>query len=302
MFSGVFAALLTPFDEQGELVETQLRDHVEWLVGKGIDGLYVCGNTGQGLYLSVNERRRIAEIVLNQVDGRAKIIAHVAALATRDAKILVDHANDIGLDAVSSLAPVYWPHSQDEIIAYYRDIMTDSELPCLMYVKSGAGEPVLPINTVVDIAAIPGMIGMKYTSPDFFRMQDICQRLAGDWLVLSGPDQLFLPALTMGVAGSIGTTQNVFPELFLEIYRCFITGELSRAMALQEVVTRIVRLYQPYNACVTAQTMLTARGLDLGLCRPPFTTRLPEPVASEILAEVESAIRQSPMRIQLADE
>ncbi len=299
MFTGTFAALLTPFDRQGDLVEERLRDHVEWLIGKGIDGLYVCGNTGQGVYLSVPERCRVLEIAKAQARGRCRIIAHVATLATRDAQALAAHASTLGVDAIASLAPIYWAYRDDEIVGYYRDLMQASRLPGLMYVWSGPGIADLSLETVLRVAQIPGMAGMKYTSADFFRMQAICQRVGREWLVLSGPDELFLPALTMGAKGSIGTTQNVFPELFQEIQRCFQAGDFSRAMALQQTVTRIVSLYKPYGSAVTAQTMLTLRGLPLAYCRAPFTAGVPAAEAERLLASLRQIIAACPLPIRL---
>jgi len=299
MLTGTFAALLTPFDDRGDVVESRLRDHIEWLIGKGIDGLYVCGNTGQGVYLSVPERCRILEIAKQQARGRCRIIAHIATLATRDAQALAAHASDLGVDAIASLAPIYWAYREDEIVGYYRDLMQVSRLPGLMYVWSGPGIADLSVDTVLRVAQIPGMAGMKYTSADFFRMQAICQRVGREWLVLSGPDELFLPALTMGVQGSIGTTQNVFPELFQEIQRCFQAGDLGRAMAIQQTVTRIVSLYKPYGSAVTAQTMLTLRGLPLGLCRAPFTARVPPAEAERLLASLRQIVAASPVPIAL---
>lgn len=299
MLSGIYAALLTPFDRQGLVVEEQLRAHVEWLIGRGVGGLYVCGNTGQGVYLSVPERQRVLEVAKDQARGRCRIIAHVATLATRDAQALAAHASDLGVDAIASLAPIYWAYREDEIVGYYRDLVQASRLPCLMYVWSGPGVAELSVETVLRVAALPGMAGMKYTSPDFFRMQAICQRVGHEWVVLSGPDELFLPALTMGVQGSIGTTQNVFPELFIEIQRAFRSGDLARAMAIQQTVTRIVSLYKPYGSAVTAQTMLTLRGLPLGLCRAPFTACVPPAEAARMLDSLRGIVAASPVPIHL---
>jgi N-acetylneuraminate lyase len=299
MFTGTFAALLTPFDRRGDVVEESLRGHVEWLIGKGIDGLYVCGNTGQGVYLSVAERQRVLAVVKDQAAGRCRLIAHVATLATRDAQALAAHASDLGVDAIASLAPIYWAFREDEIVGYYRDLVQASRGPCLMYVWSGPGMADLGVDTVLRVAEIAGVVGMKYTSPDFFRMQAICQRVGRDWVVLSGPDELFLPALTMGVQGSIGTTQNVFPELFAEIQRCFQAGDLARAMAIQQTVTRIVSLYKPYGSAATAHTMLTLRGLPLGLCRAPFTAQVPPNEAARLLDTLRQIVAACPVPLHL---
>ncbi|MBN2450451.1 MAG: dihydrodipicolinate synthase family protein [Lentisphaeria bacterium] len=299
MFQGVYAALLTPFGASGEVDEGLLREHVEWLIGKGIDGLYVCGNSGQGLYLSVSERMRVTEVVREQVAGRCAIMCHVATLATRDAWQLARHAQEAGADAVASLPPIYGNLSPRQVVGYYRDLMEGCGLPGFMYVLAGPGMAPLAVETVLEIAGIPGMVGMKYTDPDFFRMQDIRQRLDGRWTVFSGPDQLFLPALTMGVSGSIGTTQNVFPELFVEILRCFRAREWERAMRLQEVVTQVVRLYQPHGGVATAHAMLAVRGFPVSDCRPPQLRRLPEEAAGTLLSTLREIVAACPMEIEL---
>jgi len=299
MFEGIYAALLTPCDEAGDVDEPKLRALVDFLVGKSISGLYICGNTGQGVYFSVAERMRIAEVVKEQVAGRAEIISHIACISTRDTKALVDHAGEIGLDAVSSLSPIYWGYSDGEVVQYYRDIMADAKVPCMMYIKAGAGAPEMEMSTILEVAKVPGVVGMKYTSANFYKMQNIMQRLGSDFMVLSGPDELFLPALTMGVRGSIGTTHNVFPELFQAIRRHFKAGEIAKAMAVQEVVTRIVTLYSPYGSHVTAQTLLTLRGLELGLCRKPVTPRVPEAAVKALLDKARAFIAACPEPIAL---
>lgn len=300
MFEGVYAALMTPFGRDDEILEERLCEHVDFLIDKGIDGLYVCGNSGQGVYMSVPERKRVLELVQARAQGKACIIAHVAALTTRDAHELVLHANEVGADAVASLPPIYWTHSDDEVVGYYDDINEGSSLPCLVYLRSAQGAPDLSIEALQRIAEIPAVVGMKFTSPDFFKMQDLLQRLDWRWTVLSGPDELFLPALTMGVRGSIGTTQNIFPELFTAIFKHFHDRELDKAMAVQQVVTGIVRLYREFGGGIAvAQSLLTLRGLSLAYCRRPLMAQVPEERREALLDRAREVIAGSPVPIEL---
>ena len=296
MFSGVFAALFTPLDENDCISEKMLREHVSWLAERGVAGVYLCGSTGQGPLLSVAERKQLAEWVKDEAGGRLKIIAHVAAVSTRDAQELVRHANELGLDGLSSLMPLFGAVSTDEIIEFYRDLNRDSSLPFLMYMKFG--ESMLEHSDLVRIreAGIPNLSGFKFTHPNFFAMQRALLAAGGEWIALSGPDELSLPALTMGASGSIGMTQNALPEVFVAIYEAFRKGEIRRAMALQEGVTRIVSIYRRTSGLHAAKTILSLRGLPLSCCRRPARPRLDPALEECVRDEAKAVLESEPFR------
>ncbi|OUC05406.1 hypothetical protein RY27_27515, partial [Litorilinea aerophila] len=107
-FQGAWPALLTPFTARDEVNIPVLRAVIDYLLGKGIGGFYVCGSTGEGVYMSVAERQRVAETVVEQVNGRVPVIVHVGALALPDAVALASHAQAIGADAVASIIPPFY--------------------------------------------------------------------------------------------------------------------------------------------------------------------------------------------------
>lgn len=287
---GVFAALFTPFDERDEVSEERLRTHVEFLIEKGLHGLYVCGNSGQGLYMSVAERQRVLEIVKDQVKGRVTIIAHIAAMATRDARALVTHANELGVDAIASLPPVYWNHTPDEIVQYYRDINADNKLPCFIYhIPELSGQ--ISRETMLKLGEIEQICGLKYTDTNFFILQDLLQQMKGKWIAFSGPDQLFLPALTMGVVGSIGSNQNVYPELFVSIYNDFMAGNIDRARKTQALVTRLLVACNAYGSITATKAMLKLRGHDPGFARRPLQPSLPADTEQALMDEIRSILQ-----------
>jgi len=257
-------------------------------VGKRIDGLYICGNTGQAMALSVEERTRIAEAVKDQVKGRVSVITHVGAIATRDAKRLVAHANELQLDGISSLPPVYPRFSDDEVVQYYRDINAGSRLPCLAYHWAAGNAPTLSMSTMLRLLEIEQIVGLKYTAPDFFWMQDLLRRTESTWIAFSGADELFLPGLTMGTVGSIGSTQNIFPELFLEIHSLFKAGNWAGAMQKQRLVTRIVALLLEHRTAFL-HTVKHRRGMEQSYCRAPVKAALSKDAEAAVdreLAEI----------------
>ncbi len=292
MFKGVYAALLTPFDEAGEVCPRRLRAHVRFLIDRGINGLYVTGNSGLWSFLSVEERETIFKTVKAEADGRTELIAHVAAFTTRDAVRLARAAADLGYDAVSSLPPVYWPHGADEIYAYYRTLSEATPLPLFIYYIPKLTGQSLPLELMRRLADLPNIRGLKFTDPNFALLRRILDQSGGRWLAFSGPDDLCLPGLTMGAVGAIGTTMSLCPELYLEIYRHYQAGEFSVAERLQQRSVALVELLQKYSLIPAMQTLLRLRGLEPGFCREPLLARLPAEAETALLAQAEEILAE----------
>jgi N-acetylneuraminate lyase len=274
-FSGVYAALLTPFDEKGRVSAKKLRALIRFEISKGLNGLYICGSTGEGINMNVDERKQVAEIVSEEARGKVKVIVHVGGSTnTANAVELVKHASRLKLDAVASIPPIYYPFRFDDIFDYYRAIAEASNLPLFIYYIPQLTGGALSNDKLVELGKIQNIIGIKYTAHDFFTLQDLLLKMDNRWIAFSGPDEMFLPALTMGVVGSIGSTQNVIPEIFLEIYRSFKSGDIQRAMQYQRIVTRAVSLLIQYGGMSAWKAALGFRGIDAGFCKPPLRTTL----------------------------
>ncbi|MFA5858377.1 MAG: dihydrodipicolinate synthase family protein [Elusimicrobiota bacterium] len=272
--SGVYAAMLTLFNEDGEVCEKRIRKHVKFLISKGLHGLYICGGTGEGLLMSVEERKRVAEIVKDEAGTKIKIIAHIGTLNTRDAVALAQHAEDIKLDALSSIPPIYFKYTFENIYNYYKTVAESTSLPFYMYYIPGSTGISLSNDKIAELGNIKNIKGLKYTATDFYTLQDLLIKMNGKWIAFSGPDEMSLPALTMGVAGSIGSTQNVLPEIFVKIYNNFHAGKIKEAAALQKRITYAVSTLHKFGF-PGWKAALQLRGIDSGYCRPPFTTKLP---------------------------
>lgn len=289
-FSGVYAALLTPFEKDGNVSELKLRALLRFLLKKGINGFYVCGGTGEGMLMGPEERKQVAEIAREEIGGRAGMLVHVGgALNTRNSVHLARHAEKLGVDGVSSIPPIYYPYKFSEIFDYYRMIAESTGLPFFIYYIPGTTGVVLANEQIAKLQVVKNIRGLKYTHPDLYILQDLLLRTKGKWLAFSGPDELFLPALTMGVAGSIGSTQNVLPEIFVGIYRNFQAGKLAEAMRLQRRVTAAVTLMKKYGGTTAWKTALHFRGIDAGLARRPLRPELPRPERKEFARAWKSA-------------
>ncbi len=284
-FYGVYAALLTPFDEIGEVEEKKLRGLVNFLISKGINGLYVCGGTGEGLSMDVEERKKVAEIAKDEIKGRVNLIVHVGSYSTKNSIELARHAEKIGADGFSSLSPLYYQYSEEEIFNYYREIVESTDLPFFIYYIPATTGSFLTSEKLIQLSKIKNIVGLKYTHLNLYLLQDLLLKMEGKWLAFSGADELFLPALTMGVVGCIGSTQNVLPEIFVEIYRNFKEGNLKQAMKLQEKITIAVSLFKKYKGLASWKMGLKFRGIDVGYSRAPFKKKLSPEEEKEFLKE-----------------
>jgi len=276
-FYGVYAALFTPFNRDGEVCKKRLKGLVRFLISKGIDGLYICGGTGEGPSMNLEERMMVAEVVKEEAGGRASLIAHIGGcLNTKNAIELAKHSEKIKLDAISSIPPIYYKIGFKEIYNYYKRVSESTSLPFFIYYIPATTGITLANSEIERFGEIDNIIGLKYTHSDFYTLQDLLIRMKGRWIAFSGPDELFLPALTMGVVGSIGSTQNVLPEIFIGIYKSFIAGDIKKAMELQRRITIAVSLLKKYGGIASWKTALRFRGVDAGYGRSPLTERLSE--------------------------
>lgn len=272
-FSGVFAALFTPFNEREEVCKRRLKKLVKFLVAKGVN-LYICGSTGEGLLMSVEERKLVAEVVKETAEDKVKIIAHVGTLNTKDAIELAKHSEKIGLDGISSIAPTYYKYTFNEIFDYYKAIADSSSLPFLIYHVPIYTGVILTNDEIAKLSQIKNVIGLKYTDTNLYVLQDLLNKVGGRWIAFSGADEMFLPALTMGVSGCIGTTVNILPELFIGIYNSFRSGDIDKAMALQRKLNIAISILYEYEQIAPWKAALKFRGIDVGYARPPHKRRL----------------------------
>lgn len=273
-FHGVYAALITPFNKEDKVDKKRLRKLVNFLISKEINGLYICGGTGEGLIMDVAERKLVAEIVKDEAKEKIKIIAQVGTYNTHNAIELAKHAEKIGLDGISSLPPLYYKYSFQEIYDYYRSLARATSLPLFIYYIPVTTGILLSNDKFAKLGEIENIIGLKYTYSDFYLLQDLLQRLEGKWIAFSGCDELSLPALSMGVVGSIGSTQNLLPDVFVKIYNYFHQGKIKEAMKLQSKITRVVSLLKASGGQPAWKAALKLRGIDAGYCRPPFQRKL----------------------------
>jgi N-acetylneuraminate lyase len=267
---GAITALVTPYDEAGCVAEEMLRRLAERHISLGVNGLYLCGGAGEGMLLSTEERKHVAEVVIDQARRRVPVVVHVGSIRTQEAAELARHAQGAGADGVASVPPFYYPASTEAIYRYYARIAECCTLPLFLYnIPSMVGLTVTP-EMMSAFMQIPSVVGMKFSSYNLFQMRQILELEGGRLTVLSGNDEVFLAALAMGAHGSIGLTHNFMPKLYLEIYRNFRAGCWDRARELQYFGDRVVSALLKHPAIGATKTILRLKGYDCGRCRGPL--------------------------------
>ena len=269
--TGVMPALLTPFDSQGEVNLTTIRDLVEFHLAAGLTGFYILGSTGEGLLLSEGERRLVAETVVDQVKGRVPVVVHVGALSTREACDLARHAQEAGADGTSSIPPFYFRVGAEGVKGHYKQIGAASDLPFYIYNIPATTGVDVTVDIVQDLMVeMPTLRGMKYTSYDFRRMRQIIDLEEGNFNVLSGPDEMMLAAQSMGADGAIGTTYNILPHTAIELYEAYHAGEMATAQALQVRLNSVINLFLQVTSISAVKEIMRLIGFDCGSGRRPF--------------------------------
>lgn len=268
--TGIIPALLTPFDENDQVNIRVLRDLVEYLLSKGASGFYVCGGTGEGLFMTEEERRLTAETVVDQVKGRAPVVVHVGALSTRPACHLAAHAEEIRADGVSAIPPIYIKADLENVKRHYAAIASASSLPFYVYNIPGMTGVMVGasmMETLMD--EIPRIRGMKYTAYDFFEMRKIAELDGGRLNVVSGPDEMMIAAQVMGADGAIGTTYNLLPRLFVDAYEALHAGDVPKAQEFQAAANRVISVFLEFKTISVIKEMARLIGYDCGAGRPP---------------------------------
>ncbi len=269
-FRGVWAASLTPLTANDEIDIPALHRLLDYVLGAGMHGIYVCGSSGEWVLLSPAERMCLAEATVSHVAGHVPVMVHVGATSTRDAVALARHARDIGADAVSSVPPFYYNVNPSGLVAHYRHIAQAAQLPVYLYNLPDATGVNVTVRVMQELLALGYVQGLKYTSYNLLEMREIIE-VCGDRLtVFSGLDEIFLPCLVTGVQGGIGTTYNCLPHLFVELYDAWCNGDIARAQELQFVVDRVVLTLARYGIISAVKAAMRFLELDCGGPRLPL--------------------------------
>lgn len=239
---GVTVAALTPMNEDGSKVDhATIKDYVDFLVEKGVNGIFALGTTGEGLLLSIEERKKTLESFVRAVDGRVVLIAHCGALRIDEVRDLLFHAKSVGADGASIVSPFYYRYRSEELVEFFLKCSKDIEdFPIYLY-----NIPALTNNWITAEIATkmhkekPNFVGIKDSSQDLLHVLSLINDTPESFDVVVGSDRAFLTVLQMGAKGCVSGPGAVFPEFFVQLYKQFQSKDLESARETQKKLTKV---------------------------------------------------------------
>jgi 4-hydroxy-tetrahydrodipicolinate synthase len=209
-----------------------------------VHGLFPVGTGGEFSALSVEEKKRLMRVAVEETAGRVFVMPNVGAITTAESVELARYAEAVGSDAVSAVSPYFLKPSQDELVEHYRAICDAVKIPVLAYNIPERTGVTIGVGTVARLAkAAPNFVGIKDSSGDLSNAAEILQACPPGFRVFMGRDTLIFGALVYGLAGAVAATANVAPGLAVGIYRAWEKGDLAEARALQARLAPVRKLF-----------------------------------------------------------
>lgn len=292
-FQGIIPAFYACYDKEGNISPEAVRELTRWFIQKGVKGLYVGGSSGECIYQGKEERKLVLENVMAEAKGKLTIIAHVACNNTADSQELAAHAESLGVDAIASIPPIYFHLPSYAIAKYWNDISAAApNTDFVIYNIPQLAGVSLTVPLLKKMLENPRCIGVKNSS---MPTQDIQMWRDEGAIVFNGPDEQLISGLVMGATGGIGGTYGVMPELYLELYRCVKSGDLAKALDIQNDCCRII-----YKMCsahgnmyaVIKEILRKLGGPDCGSVRAPLAELVEDDatVVEESVAMIQAAV------------
>ena len=241
-FCGCGTALVTPFRANGAVDDQALKALVEWQINEGVHFLVPCGTTGESPTLDQSERLAVTDIVVRTAAGRVPILAGAGGNDTAKVISLVAEMKKLNVDGILSVAPYYNKPSQEGLYRHYRAIAESTDLPIIVYnVPGRTGVDVLP-DTLMRLAEIPNIAGVKEASGNISQIGEICARAPEGFSVLSGDDSLTLPVIALGGCGVISVASNEAPGLMSQFAAACLEGRRDEARELNRKLYPLMKI------------------------------------------------------------
>ena len=231
MLSGSLVAIVTPMFEDGALDIGRFKSLIDWHIAEGTQGIVVVGTTGESPTVNFDEHKQLIRIAVEHAAGRVPIIAGTGANSTAEAVELSESARHSGAQFSLSVVPYYNKPTQEGMYRHFRAIAEAVDLPLILYNVPGRTVADLQNDTVLRLAQVPNIIGIKDATASLERGSDLLRRAPKDFAVYSGEDATGLPLMLMGGHGVISVTANVAPRLMQEMCTAALSGDIARARA-----------------------------------------------------------------------
>ncbi|MBR5227984.1 MAG: 4-hydroxy-tetrahydrodipicolinate synthase [Clostridia bacterium] len=272
MFKGAFTALITPFKENGKINYEVFSELIEYQIENDIDGLVICGTTGESSTLTITEKKKLIKYAIDKVHKRVPVIIGTGTNNTRSSIELSQYAEKVGADGLLLVTPYYNKTSQKGLVEHFTAIADSVNIPCILYnVPSRTGINIEP-DTVSKLAMVNNIVGIKEASGNFTKILEIISKVPKDFAVLSGNDDSIVPLLAIGGTGVISVLSNLFPKEVHMMCKAYYDGDVKYARDLQIKFAGLIKaLFSEVNP-MPVKDALNLLGFFVGNPRLPLTT------------------------------
>lgn len=271
-YRGIIPAFYACYDDNGEVSTKRIEAFVEYLINKKVQGLYVGGSSGECIYQNIEERKLVLETVMKVAKGKLVVIAHIGAPSTRDSITLAKHADSLGVDALSSIPPIYFGLSEAAIEKYWSDMFLAIKTDFIIYNIPQTTPYSLTKEMLQKMCTYKQVIGVKNSSMpvlDIMKDRMYCNK---DFVIFNGPDEQYVAGRLMGANAGIGGTYGAMPELYLKAEEYISSGNIEKSQAIQIAINECIFALCSCKAHMYSviKETLKQRGMDIGTGRLPL--------------------------------
>lgn len=255
MLKGAITAIVTPF-KNGRINYTKMQELIEYQIANNIDGIVVCGTTGESPTLSDTEKKKLIKFTVDKVSGRVPVIAGTGCNDTKKSLSMSKYAESVGSDYLLLVSPYYNKSTKAGIIKHYEYIADNTSIPSIIYNVPGRTGINIDADTTIILSQHPNILGVKEASGNIPQAMKIINESADDFLVFSGNDDIIVPMLSVGSVGVISVLSNILPKETHDMCTFYEKGEFEKAKALQlQYLDLIEKLFIEVNPIPIKEAM-----------------------------------------------
>lgn len=272
---GVYPAMVTPFDNKGNINESALRGLVDWLIKEGVDGLFPLGSSGEFIHLTFEEKIKVMEVVVDEARDRVPVLPSVTESNASKCIELAKKAKEVGCSGVVIAPPYYFPISQDMLQEHYIQIaQAIYDLPIILYNIPTFSTPI-SYDSVERLSTLENVVALKDSSGsmvDLLNFMDKVRLRGEDINILVGREEMLYSGLMVGAKGTMSATAGVIPELMVNIYTAWLKGEIERARKIQIAILSLIREMFSLPFPLGFKAALEVRGFEMGSIKQALST------------------------------
>lgn len=272
---GTIVAMITPFNTEDEVDQAGMRENINYLIDKGVEGVLAAGTTGESATITHVEQRKMMDILVDEVGGKVKAVAGAGSNSSKESLSLVKYAENAGADAALVITPYYNKPQQHGLYEHYKMLTETTDIPIIVYnVPSRTGTDI-DVETIAKVSQLDNIIGIKEANPDLDKVSQIQKKLdklgnRDDFSIISGNDNLTLPMISMGAKGVISVVANVDPEKMGQMVRYALDGDYNNALKLHDELYDLMKVLFIESNPVPAKESLNMMGRPAGHVRMPL--------------------------------